>query len=587
MPNSRLSALSLLCGFAIATASFSASAEVPNILSRAELTEPVTFSLVFPPRDVAALHTLIAEQNRKGSALYHHWLTPAAYAQRFGPTEATLARVTADLSSRGLSVIEHKGQLLHVSGSAGAIEGAFGVQLSHARFSDGSVALVADRAPRMPPAIAAAGAMTPNFATAAPMQKDSHIIGPVPNNAIVPNNAQSKLGPYFAADLREAYDFPSATSLTAKGVHIAILMTGGFNASDLALYFADDGLPAALRPSVTTININGGLAYSPNTSGETHLDIQQAGAVSLSATMTLYNLNNLSFTSIIDGLNQIVSDNIADVVNMSFGGPEAGLLAANNKGISQFYLVQLEDILFAQGISQGITWVASSGDHGAIPLSAPSGKPTITPQDPATDVYVVAVGGTNLVTSYVAGRNNSTYVSESANFDEEPNGEVWGSGGGISLFWAKPNFQTLVTTASTVYRTVPDIAQHMGGCPGDAIVSCAAIDSADIEVIGGQEVGVIGTSASAPDITGLLALKVKLTGGRLGWENVDIYTRAQAQNAGGTAKPFHHKGIVGNNGYYKVAVPYDLVIGNGTADGRQLLGTTLPPAGTPGTSTNP
>ncbi len=106
-------------------------------------------------------------------------------------------------------------------------------------------------------------------------------------------------------------------------------------------------------------------------------------------------------------------------------------------------------------------------------------------------------------------------------------------------------------------------------------------------MIGGKNVNVIGTSASAPDITGLLALKVKLTGDRLGWENVDIYTRAQAQNAGGSAKPFHHKGIPGNNGHYATAVPYDLVIGNGTVDGRQLLGTTLPAAGIPGTASNP
>jgi hypothetical protein len=105
--------------------------------------------------------------------------------------------------------------------------------------------------------------------------------------------------------------------------------------------------------------------------------------------------------------------------------------------------------------------------------------------------------------------------------------------------------------------------------------------------LGGQQYVSIGTSASAPDITGLLALKVKLTGGRLGWENVDIYTRAQKQNAGGTAKPFHHKGIVGNNGHYAVAAPYDLVIGNGTVDARQLLGTTLPAAGIPGTASNP
>jgi len=567
-----------LAALVVSSAAFPAVAEVPEILSRADSSEPVKFSLVFPPRDPAGLRSLIEAQNKKGSPQYHKWLTPVTFAERFGPAADTLGRVTDELASHGLNVTQHQGQMLHVTGSAGAIEAEFGVQLSHARFADGTTSLVADRLPVMPPVIAASGAMTPAFTTAAPMHKDSYIMGPVPFNAV------STTGPYFAADLRQAYDFPSATSLTAKGVHIAILMTGGFNPSDLATYFSEDGLSASLQPTVTTINVDGGAPYSATNSGETHLDIQQAGGVSLQATMTLYNMANLQFQTIIDGLSQIVDDNVADVVNMSFGGPEAGLLAANNKGISQFYLVEIEDIYFAQGTSQGITFVASSGDHGAIPLVA--GKPTITPQDPATDVYVVAVGGTNLITAHTAGSNTSAYASENATDNPEPNGEVWGSGGGISLLWAKPNFQTLVTTPSTVYRTIPDVAQHMGGCPGDA-TSCTAAHSADFMELGGQQYVSIGTSASAPDITGLLALKVKLTGGRLGWENVDIYTRAQAQNAGGTAKPFHHKNIIGNNGHYKVAAPYDLVIGNGTVDARQLLGTTLPAAGIPGTASNP
>jgi subtilase family serine protease len=570
-----------LAALAVSSAALPALAETPVILSRADFSEPVKFSLIFPPRDPAGLHALIEAQNRKGSPQYHRWLTPVTFAERFGPSADTLARVKDELAARGLTVTQHQGQTLLVAGSVGAIEAEFGVQLSHARFADGTTSLVADRMPVMPPVIAASGAMTPALTTAAPMHTDSHIMIPSPHNAT------STTGPYFAADLRQAYDFPSATSLTAKGVHIAILMTGGFNPSDLATYFTQDGLSAALQPTVTTINVDGGAPYSATSSGETHLDIQQAGGVSLQATMTLYNMANLQFQTIIDGLSQIVADNVADVVNMSFGGPEADLLPANNKGISQFYLEEIEDIYFAQGTSQGITFVASSGDHGAIPLVIPSDKPTLTPQVPATDVYVVAVGGTNLVTAHTAGSNNSAYASENATDNPEPNGEVWGSGGGISLLWAKPNFQTLVTTPSTIYRTVPDVAQHMGGCPGDAIASCTAAHSADYMELGGQQYASIGTSASAPDIAGLLALKVKLTGGRLGWENVDIYTRAKAQNAGGTAKPFHHKNIIGNNGYYKVAAPYDLVIGNGTVDARQLLGTTLPAAGIPGTASNP
>jgi subtilase family serine protease len=576
----RLPLRALLACASLMAASLPASAEMPKIIVAAVASERVDFSLYFPPRGEAALHALMLAQNRPGSPQYHRWLTPAAFDQSFGPTADTLARVNAELASRGLVVTLHRGQMLRVTGSAGDVEAAFGIVLSHAQFSDGSTALVADRMPVMTPELAAAGALTPDFTTVAPMKKDSHNLGPIPNNF------ESTTGPYYAADLRQAYDFPSALTLTAKGVQIGILMEGGYSTTDMADYFGDELLPGSLQPSISEVLVNGGLAYSAKNSGETELDIQQSGGISLQASITLYNLSDLKFTTIAYGLNQIVSDNLADVVNMSFGGPEADLLPANNGGVSQEYLVKVEDILFEQGTSQGITFVASSGDHGAIPLAGTSGKPTLTPETPATDPYVVAVGGTNLVTSFKAGSNNSAYVSENANFDNEANGEVWASGGGISLFWSKPSYQSLVKTPSTTRRTVPDVAQHMGGCPSDA-TKCHTPHSADVEVLGGEQDGVIGTSASSPDIVGLFALKVKLTGGRLGWENVDIYTRAEAQDAGGAATPFHHKNIPGNNGHYLTALPYDLVIGNGSVDARQLLGTTLPAAGVPGTSSNP
>lgn len=564
-----------------------ARADEPTALLAARPTEQVAFELYFPLRDRSSLDALIEAQNSEGSPEYHHWLTPAQFEADFGPTNATVSRVTSELAARGLAVVERSGQMLGVTGSASAVDATFGIRLAHARFADGTQRLVADRALTMPPALAASGALTPNFSTAAPKRKHSVIVGTVPHRSLGANpfNFASSVGPYLAADLRQAYDLPSAQALTAKGVRIAILMSGNYNASDMANYFTDDGLPKSLWPSITSIPINGGLAYSPNNSGETHLDIQQSGGVSLASTIGLYDLHDLQSSTILKGLNQIVKDNVADVVSMSFGGPEADYTAANNGGKSQIYLLTMEEQAFAQGTSQGMTFVASSGDHGAIPLVGAAQKPTLSVEDPASDPYVTGVGGTNLVTTATSASNNSAYVRENAGYDREAKGEVWASGGGVSIVWKKPSYQKLVPTQSSSARTVPDVAQHMGGCPGDAI-SCNSPDSADYEAIGGQFVGVIGTSASAPDIAGLLALKVALTKGRLGLENTDIYNRAKKQNAG-SGKPFHHAGIPGNNGKYATKTPYDLVIGNGTVDGRQLLGTSLPAAGIPGTATNP
>lgn len=580
-----LTALSASVGSAVLA--MPATAEIPKLLSAAAPAETVQFQLYFKPRNVPTMQRLIEAQTTEGSPEYHHWLTPEEFAERFGPTSTMLARVTEELTARGLTVVEHSGQMLNVSGPASAVEAAFNIRLSHAQFADGFRSVVADRALTMPPAIAAAEMTTPNFSTASPKHKDSHIIGEVPLNQL------SATGPYLTRDLRQAYDFPSATSLTAAGVNIGILMNGGFNPPDMVSYFVTlDGLNASTAPhSIVNINVNGGAPYDPNNSGETHLDIQQSGGMSLGANIGLYNISDLSSATVIFGLNRIIQDDVADVVNMSFSGPEVDYLAKNNGGIDNTAILYEEYYAFYQGLLQGITFVGSTGDHGSNPPAAPAGAPTLSAADPASDPLVLAVGGTNLVTQHVAGSKASGYVSENAGLDHEKGTEVWASGGGISIIWAKPSYQSLVPTPSSKFRTVPDLAQHMGGCPGDAVGPCHTPNSSDIEVIGGKAVGVIGTSASSPDIVGLLALRVAANGGgkknRLGFIHTTIYTYAKNQIAG-KGTPFHHKGIPGSNGAYSTKVPYDLVIGNGSVDGRQLMGlTSLPPAGVPGTASNP
>jgi subtilase family serine protease len=549
------------------------------MIERAAPTESADFDVYLPLRDRAGLNALIEAQVTEGSPQYRKWLTPAQFQARFGPTPAAIEAAKQALEARGLSVTGQRGIQLHVSGTAAVVEKVLGVTLNHGEFSDGSHALVADRALTLPAETALQGALVPQFSTLAPMKRDLAVVKP--------DNFKSALGPYFTADLRQAYDFPSATAITGSGVTIGILMNGDYNASDIFTYFTDQDIPAALQPNLRSIPINGGAAFSTTNSTETHLDIEESSGMALGVDVELYNCSDLDNATLLFGLNTMVNDNTADVVNMSFGEPEVDLLPANNGGIDQRFNAELFDVLFAQGSSQGMTFVASSGDHGAVPFVGSKKVRTLSAQMPASDPYVTAVGGTNLVTSFVSGSTKSTYVSENASPDAETTGELWGSGGGISILWAKPSYQTLVTTPSTKFRTVPDLALHMGGCPGEAVHPCGANRSSDYIVIGGQLQGVIGTSASSPDIAGLFALKIVFENSRLGAENTDIYKRHKSQLAG-VGKPFPHTTIAGNNGKYTVKAPYDLVLGNGTVDARQLLGAgSLPAAGNPDTASNP
>jgi subtilase family serine protease len=427
---------------------------------------------------------------------------------------------------------------------------------------------------------------------------------PHSQKAALPANRYSPTGGYFFDDLKQAYSYPSYQALSGKGVTIGILMSGDFNQPDMTKYFAHEKLAS---PSFSTVQVDGGAPFDPNGSVETHLDLQQSGGMAPNAHVILYNLPDLSDSSILDGLAKILSDNKADVVSMSFGGPELFYTAAFNSGTDFTYLLQEEDDMMAQGNAQGITFIASSGDSGAlsaVPLvcfnyDANCGAALPSAEFPASSPHVTGVGGTNLVTTYTGLTSdlNSQYVRESAFADPlagdifygtSATGSYWGSGGGNSILFKKPLFQALTNTGSAKFRTVPDLALHMGGCPVGAL-SCGADDSFDWLLIGNDYVGVIGTSASAPDFAGLTALMVERFGTRLGNANYYAYTLAAAQNFGLVPQVFRND-IPGFNGlYYSGQTPgYNRVLGLGTLDGKNfLLSPFVPPAGVPQTSTNP
>jgi subtilase family serine protease len=242
---------------------------------------------------------------------------------------------------------------------------------------------------------------------------------------------------------------------------------------------------------------------------------------------------------------------------------------------------------------------------------------------------VTGVGGTNLVTSTPASALEDTYIHENADGDPliSPfdifdlgsggmTGGYWGSGGGVSQFFAKPTYQNLVATNNATHRTVPDISMQMGGCPGGILANpdfCNEQARSFTEVfIGGSRAGLIGTSSSSPQFAGVVAYMIQLAGGgsssltpapgkpiapkgRLGNINPMLYSLAAKQiAAGGPAAPadkqYFHRQIVGFAGHEvsKTALPYSEVLGLGTPNIINLLGLQgATPAGNPGTTSNP
>jgi subtilase family serine protease len=561
--------------------------------------QTVQFNLILPLENSSQLDALIGAQQTSGSSSYRQWLTPAGFQQKFGPSAAHVSQATTALEAYGLKVLGTFSHGLQVEGTASAIEAAFGAKLSNAAVPGGGTKVISTTPLTMPSTLTQLGAHVLAFSPKVHVAVHSLQVGQV-----TPQNEFSPYGPYWATDFKQAYQFPSYQVLNGQGRKIGIVCSGDFQDSDIAAYFANEGLTP---PSITRVPVDGGAPFGGSGSLETSNDIEQAGTMAPNAAIYFYNMADLSDQSVLDAYTAIVQSNAVDVVSSSFGGPEAGYTAAYNGGVDYTWELQVFEDVFRQGNAEGITFVASSGDLGAVPIPTPSyfsGEPatfTLSVDWPASSPHVTGVGGTNLQTTYNPPSLESKYISENAygnalapydpyGLGVEVPGGYYGSGGGVSVVFPKPLYQFLVKTGASM-RTVPDISLQMGSCPGGVplLGPCSPDSSATIVAFDGGFYGVIGTSVAAPDIAGLIALADENLRIRLGNANFLIYALAAGQEIG-LYKAFH-QGIPGYNGYYysEAGVPgYTKVLGNGTVIGTSfILAPFAPAAGNQQTPSNP
>jgi subtilase family serine protease len=609
------------------------------------------FNVYLPLTHTDALEQLLREQTDQTSANYHQWLTPAQFKAQFGPSRADVARVTGALLAAGFTITSEHTQSLEVQGPVAAVQKMFSTQLMQVRIPNGRMKFAAaERHLTLPETLVSVGAVIPEFTT----HLAAHVHSVKTGRALSTANPEFRLTSndsfYYPNDLNEAYQLPSFQTeaeplfsrhpkqIAGVGSHIGIVISAVINPADLAktfnssvnlgggnhliqAYSTYSNLPV---PTVTIRKVGAGSGpFDPNdpAADEASLDTQMSLGTAPGAEETLYNLEDLSDSSVLAGYAAVDEDNVVDVASSSFGECELEYTAAYNGGVDLTGILKTQHALFQQGNAQGITFVASSGDNGGVPCLSVAFNDNPTNgtsfiagvENPADDPNVTAVGGTNLSTAATPGVDDATYLTENANFDPRVpaefeiapntivsvNNNTWGSGGGFSVIFPKPLYQFLVNTGSNTHRAVPDVSLMMGGCPSDADLTkqnCLVLPrSAVLTWIGGELDLLIGTSASAPEFAGVLALAVEVNGGRLGNVNPLIYTLSLTQTAAGglnAPKPlqYFHREISGNNNFFTVkpGQAYSEVLGNSTLDVKNFLQLQLAaPAGAPNTHSNP
>jgi subtilase family serine protease len=651
---SHLALAAVACALTAAGVPKDALADNTTVLGKADPNSTATFNLFLPLTSTNKLNTLLNQLTDPQSANYHKWLTPQQFKADFGPSAASINKATKAVQAAGLTVVSEQTQSLTVTGTVANVQKFLSTQLEMVRTERGTTKLAAaGHKMAMPASLAALGAVIPEFAPHLAAHIHSHVALRAGSSGSADlASPDLRLGAadsfFYANDMRESYSFPSFTTqaipaggstpvqVEGAGATIGIVISSVINPGDLAKSFnstvsagsASDiqnysGNTTVPVPTVTIDPVLGGsgafVAGTPD-SDEASLDTQMSLGTAPGAKEILYDMPDLTDSSIVAAYTQVDEENRVDVVSSSFGECELDFTAAANGGVDFTGILQTFHALFAQGNAQGITFVASSGDNGAVPCTSTAfdNNPTngtnfvLGVENPASDPAVTAVGGTNLQVAASPTPADSKYVSENANFDPRVPAQftagtstvtvgnnTWGSGGGTSIIFTQPSYQAMVNTGSTTARTVPDISLMMGGCPGDADLTaqdCTVLPrSAAIVWIGGVPNLLIGTSSSSPQFAGVLAHAVELGASRLGNVNSLIYSLSALQTAvGGANAPsvlqYFHRTVSGNNNGFTVSPgdAYSRVLGNGTINVANFLGLQFaPPSGAASTPSNP
>jgi hypothetical protein len=492
-------------------------------------------AMSLPLRNKQALAALLQSLYDPASPIFHQYLTPAAFAERFSPSEQDYQALIDFARANHLMItrLHPNRTLLDVNVTVADIRRVFRVNMKvYAHPTENRTFYAPDGAPSIRadlPVQAIKG--LDNFITPRSDVKTRPIESP---SAPRPLAGSGPGGAYIGNDFRTAYA-PSVT-LTGSGQTVALVEFDGYYPADIAKYESQAHLPAI---PLTNVLVNGysGLAGPNNL--EVALDIEMLVAMAPGLSGILVYEEQL-FQPVDDELNRIATDDLAAQISCSW---------------NFFNMDAVTDQILQQYSAQGQSFFCASGDSGG----SVSGQVNM----PAGDPYVTVVGGTVLSTT----GTNGPWQAETA----------WNnSSGGFTTNYDIPAWQAVVSMASnhgsTSFRNVPDVAM----CADNVFI---------IYHYGSNETsyGAMGTSCAAPLWAGFTALvnqQAALSGnGPVGFLNPALYAIGASA---GYATNFHDI-TTGNNtnansptNYF--AVPgYDLCTGWGTPKGSNLINTLAPP----------
>jgi subtilase family serine protease len=384
---------------------------------------------------------------------------------------------------------------------------------------------------------------------------------------------------YAPFQLQKAYNLKPLykRGLTGKGRTIVIVDAFGSPTvkADLRKFDADFGLPDP--PRFDIIQPAGKVPpfdpTDPERAGwaeETSLDVQWAHSIAPGANLLLVETpvseteGVQGFPEIVKAENFVINHHLGDVISQSFGATE-------NTFPSVQSLRRLRSAV-RNAFAHHVTVLGSSGDTGAtsFKLNLSDLYTHRVNSWPSSDPLVTSVGGTQLHLDAQGNRTAPDNVwNDQALFDGPA-----ASGGGRSHVFARPAYQNGVRHVVHARRGTPDIS--MSAAVDGGVLVNIGFTGGDGITPGYYIFG--GTSESAPEFAGIVAIADQHAHRRLGLLNQALYRLAARHapgivdiTAGNNTVSFTQHGQTFTVPGFQAITSYDMSSGLGTLDAAKLV----------------
>jgi subtilase family serine protease len=502
-------------------------------------TQVMQLDVVLPLRDRAGLHAFLDELYAT-RANQRHYLTPAEFTERFGPTKQDYDAVARYMQEHGLAIVggSRDSMEMQVKGTVGEIESAFHINLlTYQHPTENRIFYAPDREPStdLPFALWHISGLDnysiphAKFVNKTDFAK-AHGLDP---EAVV-SHATTGSGPdasFLGSDMRAAYY--EGTALTGAGQNLGLLEYLGTDLADLDTYYKN--VKQTLTVPITLLSTDGTSTNCVYAQGcddtEQTIDMTQSlGMAPGLASLVMY--IGSTDTAIIGAMT--THDPLPTTIGCSWGWtpPDKSTL----------------DPYFEKMSAQGQNFFVASGDDSTW---TKNGNAEAWPAD---SDGIVSVGGTDLITASAAG----PWQSETG----------WsGSGGGVSPdnilipIWQKfPGVINSRNMGSHTLRNGPDVSANANF----TFYVCADQTTCTANYYG-------GTSFAAPMWAGYIALANEQLANdgypTLGFINRYLYSFGISSSY----DTDFHDITSGKSGKYSAVKGYDLVTGWGTPNGSGLI----------------